>query len=235
MTAPHQTRIIHALLPKIPHYADDDYRAFLGREYGVSSSKQLSFAQAEKVIETLRTLAGDNGKLRRAGVTAEGPYAGKLRALWISAFNLGVVKNADDAAMLAFVKRQTGLDHTRFLVDVADARKAIEALKSWIAREAGVEWPEKGKKSKEEYLIAAKRAVAKACCKRMVEGGFFPLRDGVSFEQEWPSLFVRWAFTAGHVKRADEDAYAGEDWDKMAAAAGKRMRVKARARKRRAA
>jgi hypothetical protein len=38
------------------------------------------------------------------------------------------------------VKRQTGLDHTRFLRDPQDARKAVEALKGWMAREGGVVW-----------------------------------------------------------------------------------------------
>ena len=85
-------------------------------------------AQAGKVIETLKTLAGQNGKVRRASLTAEGPYAPKLQALWISAFHLGVVRNKDDKAMIAFVQRQAKVSHTRFLTDAGDARKAIEAL-----------------------------------------------------------------------------------------------------------
>jgi len=232
MTALHQSRVIHALLRKIPHYTDADYRAMLKREYRVSSSKGLTYAQADAVIEMLRTLAGDNGRLRRASETAEGKYAPKLRALWISAYHLGVVRNGDDKAMLAFVQRQTGLAHTRFLTDAADASKAIEALKSMIAREAGVEWPARGAN---DDAIAAKTAIAKACCRRMVEGGFFQLQDGLTFDQCWPSLFERWAFASGHVPVAGMEFYTDKDWDAFAAAAGKRMRVKASARKRRAA
>nr|WP_325176349.1 regulatory protein GemA [Sinorhizobium medicae] len=69
-----------------------------------------------------------------------GRFAAKLQALWIAAHNLGIVKNRDDAALITFVKRQTGIDHVRFLRFPDDARKAVEALKGWIAREGGVDW-----------------------------------------------------------------------------------------------
>jgi hypothetical protein len=54
-------------------------------------------------------------------------------------WNLGEVEDRSDKALLAFVRRQTHIDHTRFLLDGAEAAKAIEALKSWATR-AGVEW-----------------------------------------------------------------------------------------------
>jgi len=234
MTTSAQTRIIHATKKNIAGFDDEAYRGLLDARFGVTSSRALGHDQAEALIRELRLLAGEAAGATRAS-RAEGKYAPILRALWLSAYHLGLFDRPHDSASMAFVERQTGIAHARFLTQHTDALKAIEALKDILAKRGGVVWPEKGKKSKEEHLIAAKRAVAKACCRRMVEGGFFSLRDGVSFEQEWPSLFVRWAYARGHVKLADEDAYAGEDWDKMAAAAGKRMRVKASARKRRAA
>ena len=72
--------------------------------------------------------------------TLEGAYAKKLQALWIGAWNLGIIRNKSDKALLAFVKRQTGVDHTRFLRHKEDGDKAVEALKAWMAREAGVDW-----------------------------------------------------------------------------------------------
>jgi hypothetical protein len=42
--------------------------------------------------------------------------------------------------LIAFVKRQTGLDAVQFLRFAGDARKAIEALKAILAREGGVDW-----------------------------------------------------------------------------------------------
>jgi hypothetical protein len=70
----------------------------------------------------------------------QGPFAKKLQALWIAAWNLGIVRDRTDGAMLSFIKRQTGIEHTRFLLDAEDAAKAIDALKAWMAREAGVDW-----------------------------------------------------------------------------------------------
>jgi len=68
-----------------------------------------------------------------------GPYAKKLQALWISGWNLGLVKNRNDEALIAFVKRQTGIQSMNWLRDPADADKAVEALKKWLER-AGVDW-----------------------------------------------------------------------------------------------
>jgi Protein of unknown function (DUF1018) len=120
---------------------EDTYRDALETATGKRSVKAMSEA------ERLRALAhfearGFNGRVtRRPGgdLKLTGRYAGKLQALWIAGWNLGLVRNRDDKALLAFVKRQTGIDHTRFLRDGEDAMKAIEALKAWLARE-GVAW-----------------------------------------------------------------------------------------------
>jgi len=68
-----------------------------------------------------------------------GPYAKKLQALWISGWNLGLITDRKDAALIAFVKRQTGIQSTSWLRDPKDADKAVEALKKWLER-AGVDW-----------------------------------------------------------------------------------------------
>ena len=71
-----------------------------------------------------------------------GPYAGKLQALWLSAYNLGIVRNRDDKALIAFVDRQTGIAHVKWVREAHHASKAIEGLKAWIAREAPIAWPD---------------------------------------------------------------------------------------------
>lgn len=118
---------------------DDTYRDLLERETGRRSAAELDTAQIAKVIDAL-TGTGVASIGRDFGVVATGPYAPKLKALWISGYHLGVVHNRTDAALIAFVRRMTGVDHTRFLQKAADANKAIEALKAWLAREAGVSW-----------------------------------------------------------------------------------------------
>ena len=79
------------------------------------------------------------GRRQDGRLKLSGRYAAKLQALWIAGWNLGIFENRDDAALEAFVKRQTGLDAVRFCRDPQDARKAIEALKAILARE-GVDW-----------------------------------------------------------------------------------------------
>lgn len=118
---------------------DDTYRAKLVAVTGKSSTKGMSVEELHQVLDDFkRTGSGDRRPDGRAKLS--GRYAGKLQALWIAGYNLGIVENRDDAALIAFVKRQTGLDAVRFLKLPADARKAVEALKAWIAREAVVDW-----------------------------------------------------------------------------------------------
>lgn len=123
-------------------FDDDTARDFYAREVGKRSLREMSVGEQVKVMQALqRQVRGDT---RGAGAAAQhkldGPYAGKLAALWISGWNLGVVRVRTDAAMLGFLERQTGIQHTRFLRDAGDARRAIEALKAWLARDAGVDW-----------------------------------------------------------------------------------------------
>ncbi|TCT41175.1 gp16 family protein [Martelella mediterranea] len=139
---------------------DETYRAKLSTITGKSSAKEMSEAERQKVLTVFRnegfspkaTEARPDGRKKLTG-----KFAPKLQALWIAAWNLGLVNNRDDAALLAFVKRQTGIDHTRFLTYGGDASKAIEALKSWIKREGGVSY---GNSQGEEWLQSD---IAKVC------------------------------------------------------------------------
>lgn len=122
---------------------DDTYRAKLTNITGKASAKDMSEAERQKVLTVFRSegFAPAPAARRPDGrQKLTGSFAKKLQALWIAGWNLGVVENRDDAALLAFVKRQTGLDHVRFLHHAEDGRAAIEALKAWLHREAGVDW-----------------------------------------------------------------------------------------------
>ncbi len=130
-------RTIHAISGKLG-LDDDARRAVYQRVTGKPTLTLMSDPEKDAVVAEFRRLGGDrrpDGRKKLAG-----PFATKLQALWIGAWNLGIVENRDDKALLAFVKRQTGIDHTRFLYYADDAAKAIEALKAWTAREAHVDW-----------------------------------------------------------------------------------------------
>ncbi len=78
---------------------------------------------------------------QRAGGTplAEGKQAGKLRALWVAGYHLGVIRSPEESALRSFVRRITGVEALEW-VRQAKAEAAIEAIKAMLAREAGVDW-----------------------------------------------------------------------------------------------
>ncbi|MGO7686594.1 gp16 family protein [Rhizobium ruizarguesonis] len=121
---------------------EDTYRAKLKVITGKASAKAMTEAERERVLQVFRKEGFQPKSNRRVDgrLKLSGKYAGKLQALWISAWNLGIVQNRDDVALVKFVERQTGIEHVRFLKNAADARKAVEALKAWIARAGGVDW-----------------------------------------------------------------------------------------------
>ncbi|WP_375672105.1 MULTISPECIES: regulatory protein GemA [unclassified Bartonella] len=114
---------------------DETYRALLYRLTGKQSAKDLNFSEKHLVIAEMKAFG-----FKPNGKRLEGKYAKKLQALWIAGWNLGIIRDRSDKALLAFVKRQTGIDHIRFLRDSDDACRAIEALKGWLQREGGVDW-----------------------------------------------------------------------------------------------
>jgi phage gp16-like protein len=118
---------------------EDAYRAMLERVSGQRSAKDLTPGELDAVIAEMKRIGFEPSSKPRRG-RLEGPYAGKLQALWIAGWNLGVVRDRSDAALTAFILRQTGIPTSRWLRYPEDARRVIEALKAWLAREAGVDW-----------------------------------------------------------------------------------------------
>lgn len=151
------------------------YRAALSG-FGVVSTKELTPDQAAAFLARLNGTPG-----RSAAGRATGPFAKKLQALWIAAYNLGVVRDADDRALFAFVERQTGISHTRFLRDPTDAEKAIEAIKAMLVRDGGVAWP----KRKGHGSIKLKRAIVVAQVFRLNERGAGTTSDAMPAETVW--------------------------------------------------
>jgi hypothetical protein len=161
---------IHTLKARAGLADDDTYRDFLHQEAGVRSAKELTAATAPRVIEKMRALAGGGVAAKGAVAGLDGPIGTKLRALWISGYNLGVVRDRSDKAMLAFLQRQTGVSHVRFLQNAAAGTKAVEGLKAWLKRNGGVEWPDEGHVAFDS-AIATKRAVLDAQWRRLIQLG----------------------------------------------------------------
>ncbi|MFQ5533451.1 MAG: gp16 family protein [Sphingomonadales bacterium] len=121
---------------------DETYRTILREKFGATSRTTLRERELVDLIEHFK----DRGfkprrKPMRAGnrALAGGAPQGKIRALWLDLYHLGLVRNPSEDALTQFVKRQTGADALQFLTG-ASAGRVIEALKDWAARDAGVSW-----------------------------------------------------------------------------------------------
>lgn len=114
---------------------EDDRRALYRRVTGKDSLTKMSVKEHQAVVEELKSKG-----FKAVSNHLQGRFAKKLQALWIACWNLGLTRDKSDRALLAFVKRQTGIDHTRFLTSANDADKVIEALKGWMVRDAHVCW-----------------------------------------------------------------------------------------------
>ncbi|MGO4872774.1 MAG: regulatory protein GemA [Roseiarcus sp.] len=223
MIAAAQTRAIHALKRNLG-MTDGDYRGLLKARFKVVSSTDLSSSQAGALIEELKGLATPRRAAGRSlARTATGRYAKVLQAFWIAGWHLGVVHAKDDAAMLAFVERQTGLPHTRFLTDPADATRAIEGMKAWLAREAKIVWPDQRDADREGRDISwlRKRAVAHACAVRLQQlGAFTPVIRETSV---WPQDVAAYGYRRG--LPAGFDFYSADDWNRLSQWLGGRLRA----------
>ena len=217
--SPEQIRAIHAIKTRTK-LNEMSYRAMLSA-YGVASSKDLSREDADRLIIRMRDIPGASTPLQRAKAT--GRYAGKLQAMWLALYNLGAVVDRRDGAMHAFLERQTGVEHTRFLQQASDAHKAIEALKAWLIRE-GVVWPAISGDASIDRM-AMKRAVLRAQWMRgMALGTVRPFGapeacDGLA---DYVSAIVRGG--PRRLSSIDDETLTAEELDRVAAALGTKIR-----------
>lgn len=219
---PTQIRQIHAIKTRT-RLDEASYRAMLDG-YGVSSSKYLTRDDADRLLRRLRDIPGAERPPAERTASA-GPYARKLQALWIAGHNLGLVRERSDAAMHAFVARQTGIEHTRFLREARAASAAIQGLKAWLERDGGVDWPARTDDPGLDAM-AAKRAVLRAQWRRAAALGLVRLPnpndpdDGLA---EYVALKVR-----GNSRRFSsiEDAtVTSDELDAGSAALGRWLRA----------
>lgn len=175
-----QIAVIHMLASKA-RMDEDTYRSFLLREGGASSTKKLTPAAAGRVIDRLRTIVREPTWAKGAVAGLDTPIARKLQALWLTGYNLGLIHDRTDRAMLAFLERQTGISHTLFLNHPSEATPAVQALKSWLRRDGGVEWPIETRRGDID-IGDLKQAVLDAQWRRLVElDDAFRTRDLAAF------------------------------------------------------
>ncbi|SIP88930.1 Mu-like prophage protein gp16 [Rhizobium sp. RU35A] len=190
---------------------EDTYRAKLQVITGKSSLRAMTEPERQKVIETLRREGFDPATSPSKAIS--GKYAKRLQALWIAGYNLGVIHDRRDSAMLAFVKAQTGLDHVRFLHQTDDATSAIEALKAWLKREAGVMF---GNTNGQEWLAGDGAKIAWAQWKILHPEANLMVRKG--FDAEVSAIVGRQAVWLADLKP--------KEWQMVMNALGRRVRAR---------
>lgn len=209
---------------------EDSYRDLLERVTGRRSAAILSRADLGRVVAEMQRLGFTPAPPKPRPVKLDGPYAAKLQALWIAGWNLGIVRDRTDAALAAFVGRQTGLGHTRWLRHAEDARKVIEALRSWLARDGGVDW--RRRKSSEPYADDVRYRIVLAQWRRLVATGAVAAAAPLIDADDRGGLE---AFAAAITGKAGFGNYDGDDWIALMNALGRKLRPAPQRRLRKAA
>lgn len=118
-------------------FDDETYRQMLWTIGRVKSSKYLDFAGRNRVLDFLKS----RGFKAKPATKAKGknttlsnePQHKMIRGLWLELYDMGVVLDASEQAILRFVKNQKKVDRMEWLTQ-NQASDLIEALKKWMQR-----------------------------------------------------------------------------------------------------
>ena len=114
---------------------DADYRAILMRCALVSSSTQIKHpGQVDAVLAEFRRI----GIATQAPRKPLSPQQKKIWALWQQLADAGLVRARGMSGLLAFVKRQTGVDALDFMTGPQELQ-LTESLKHWLSRRVNTE------------------------------------------------------------------------------------------------
>ncbi|WP_164516295.1 regulatory protein GemA [Minwuia thermotolerans] len=206
-----------------------DFRDLLEARYGARSRTKLSDDQLVDLVEHFRSQGFRPAKKARArrpsatpGARASSGMLSKIRALWISGWHLGVVRDRSDEALSAWARNVTRVERAEWQHG-EDAMKVVEGLKDFLSREAGVAWNEWGFAGRPpEGLRPAMRdrlAVLAAQGRKLHELGRFETGD---------AFYV--AAAIGRTARPKDhypprlDELSAEELDRVIAAFGRRIR-----------
>lgn len=127
-------RVIHVARRELA-MDDDTYRGILVQIGNASSAKDLSDSNLQKVLDHLKACGFKvrPNKKRVSRPLASFPVDKKIRALWLFAHDLGIVRDPSERALAAYVKRLAGVDALQW-TDGDQVLTLIESLKKWIMR-----------------------------------------------------------------------------------------------------
>lgn len=128
---------------------DDTYRAVLKRASGKTSCAQMDVTDLHKALHEMKRLGfkpkpsrkPNKGVKSREPIVKDGyehkreSQGDKIRALWLSMHEQGIVRSADEASLRNYIRRMTKCRYSApQFCPPRTASRIIEALKKWQAR-----------------------------------------------------------------------------------------------------
>ncbi|ADU63440.1 MAG: regulatory protein GemA [Pseudodesulfovibrio sp.] len=113
---------------------DDAYRDMLMDRYQKNSAATLSFRELVDLVAHMEALGAQFiSKQAPKSQQIRDPQSRLIRSLWLQLHDAGLVRDSSEAAIAAYVKRQTGVESLAWLSS-PQASSVIESLKQWLAR-----------------------------------------------------------------------------------------------------
>ena len=131
-------KLIHVAKTKLG-LEDDVYRDILESTTGKTSSKLLTPAQLEAVLDRLKQLGFEVESKNKTGVQnlASDAQSKLIRHLWLQLHEAGQVKNGSELALAKFVENRVHVSALQFL-STRHADMIINHLRQWCKR-CGIE------------------------------------------------------------------------------------------------
>ena len=131
-------KLIHVAKTKLG-LDDDVYRDILESTTGKTSSKLLTTAQLEAVLDRLKQLGFEVESKDKTGVKnlASDAQSKLIRHLWLQLHQAGQVKNGSELALAKFVENRVHVSALQFL-STRHADMIINHLRQWCKR-CGIE------------------------------------------------------------------------------------------------
>ena len=131
-------KLIHVAKTKLG-LEDDVYRDILESTTGKTSSKLLTPAQLEAVLDRLKQLGFEVESKNKTGVQnlASDAQSKLIRHLWLQLHQAGQVKNGSELALAKFVENRVHVSALQFL-STRHADMIINHLRQWCKR-CGIE------------------------------------------------------------------------------------------------
>lgn len=192
---------------------EDDYRQILFEETRHKSLTDCTEGELVRVIDRLKRQGFKPLPGRGKTAKAQHPMAKKARALWISLYQLGVVRNSSEAALEAFAKRQLGCDRLVWARQ-SDAYKLIEALKQMATRAGWRQSDDNGKR-----LLPMQLQIG--LCNQIL----FRLQEIDTAHRDWTLATAAWRLCGMELPAAlTGTGEQAEAYARLAAALGKKLR-----------